>query len=44
VCLADLSTAHLASLIAAGAADAVGYPIAPDVLARKVDRVLRRRR
>ena len=44
VCLADLSNAHLAALIAAGAADAVGYPVAPDVLARKVDRVLRRRR
>ena len=44
VCLAELTTDRLNELVAAGASDAIGYPVSPDALARKVDRVLRRNR
>ena len=44
VCAAKLSAGQLSELVAAGAADVARYPITPDDLARKIDRVLRRGR
>jgi serine/threonine-protein kinase len=44
VCAAGLGAGQISGLVAAGAADALRYPIAPDALARKIDRVLRRGR
>jgi serine/threonine-protein kinase len=44
VCAAGLDTDRMNELVGAGAADVVRYPVTPDTLARKVDRVLRRGR
>lgn len=44
VCAADLDTDRMNELVGAGAADVVRYPVTPDTLARKIDRVLRRGR
>ncbi len=44
ICAAKLSAGQLSELVAAGAADVARYPITPDDLARKIDRVLRRGR
>jgi len=44
VCAEGLSSARMNALVAAGAADVVRYPVTPDTLAKKVDRVLRRGR
>ena len=44
VCLADATIDRIQRLIRAGAADLVGYPVAPDVLVKRLGRVLRRRR
>jgi eukaryotic-like serine/threonine-protein kinase len=44
VCAAKLGADQLNELVAAGAADVARYPITPDGLARKIDRVLRRGR
>ena len=44
VCAAKLNAGQLSELVAAGAADVARYPITPDDLARKIDRVLRRGR
>jgi serine/threonine-protein kinase len=44
VCAARLGAEQLNELVAAGAADVARYPITPDGLARKIDRVLRRGR
>jgi serine/threonine protein kinase len=44
VCAADLSSTRISELVSVGAADVVRYPVAPDTLARKLDRVLRRGR
>jgi serine/threonine-protein kinase len=44
VCAAKLSAGQLSELVAAGASDVARYPITPDDLARKIDRVLRRGR
>jgi len=44
VCAAKLSAGQLSELVASGAADVARYPITPDDLARKIDRVLRRGR
>jgi serine/threonine-protein kinase len=44
VCAADLTTEHMNELVAAGAADVARYPITPDTLARKLERVIRRGR
>jgi serine/threonine-protein kinase len=43
-CLARVDTERMNALIAAGAADVARYPVAPDALAKKVARLLRRRR
>jgi len=44
VCAARLGAGQLNELVAAGAADIARYPITPDGLARKIERVLRRGR
>jgi serine/threonine-protein kinase len=44
VCASELSTDRMNALVAAGAADVARYPVTPDALARKVERVLRRGR
>ncbi|WP_438000094.1 serine/threonine-protein kinase [Sorangium sp. So ce185] len=44
VCAAGLSSDRMNALVAAGAADVVRYPVAPDVLSRKIARVVRRGR
>jgi eukaryotic-like serine/threonine-protein kinase len=44
VCAAGLSVDRIRDLVAAGAADVVRYPVTPDALARKLERVLRRGR
>ena len=44
VCAARLGAGQLNELVAAGAADVARYPITPDGLARKIERVLRRGR
>jgi serine/threonine-protein kinase len=44
VCAAELDQGRINALVAAGAADVVRYPVTPDVLARKLARVLRRGR
>jgi serine/threonine-protein kinase len=44
VCAAGLGTDRMNALVAAGAADVVRYPVTPDVLARKIARVVRRGR
>ncbi|WP_437289574.1 protein kinase domain-containing protein [Sorangium sp. So ce406] len=44
VCAAGLSSERMNALVAAGAADVARYPIAPDVLSRKIARVVRRGR
>ena len=44
VCAAELATPQMNELVAAGAADVARYPITPDALGRKLDRVLRRGR
>ena len=44
VCAAKLGAGQLNELVAAGAADIARYPITPDGLARKIERVLRRGR
>ena len=44
VCAGRLGADQLNERVAAGAADVARYPIAPDGLARKIDRVLRRGR
>ncbi len=44
VCAARLGAGQLNELVAAGAADVACYPITPDGLARKIERVLRRGR
>jgi serine/threonine-protein kinase len=44
VCAAKVSADQLNELVAAGAADVARYPITPDALGRKIDRVLRRGR
>jgi serine/threonine-protein kinase len=44
VCAAHLDTDHMNELVGAGAADVARYPITPDTLARKLERVLRRGR
>ncbi|MFO0587421.1 MAG: serine/threonine-protein kinase [Polyangiaceae bacterium] len=43
VCLADVSTERMNTLIAAGAKDIVPYPVTSDVLARKIRRAARAR-
>jgi serine/threonine-protein kinase len=44
VCAAQLDTERMNELVGAGAADVLRYPVTPDALARKLDRVLRRGR
>ena len=44
VCASGLSVDRIRDLVAAGAADVVRYPVTPDALARKLERVLRRGR
>ncbi|WP_437757868.1 serine/threonine-protein kinase [Sorangium sp. So ce1389] len=44
VCAAGLSSDRMNALVAAGAADVARYPVAPDVLSRKIARVVRRGR
>ena len=44
VCAGRIGADQLNELVAAGAADVARYPITPDGLARKIDRVLRRGR
>jgi serine/threonine-protein kinase len=44
VCAAGLDVARMSEVVAAGAADAARSPVAPDVLGKKVERVLRRGR
>lgn len=44
VCASGLDQERINALVAAGAADVVRYPLTPDVLARKLLRVLRRGR
>ncbi|WP_437735777.1 serine/threonine-protein kinase [Sorangium sp. So ce1335] len=44
VCAAGLSSERMNALVAAGAADVARYPVAPDVLSRKIARVVRRGR
>lgn len=44
VCAAHLDTERMNALVSAGAADVVRYPVTPDALARKIERVLRRGR
>ncbi|WP_437782858.1 serine/threonine-protein kinase [Sorangium sp. So ce1097] len=44
VCAAGLSSERMNALVAAGAADMARYPVAPDVLSRKIARVVRRGR
>jgi serine/threonine protein kinase len=44
VCAAGLTTERMNALVAAGAADVVRYPVTPDVLGKKLARVLRRGR
>jgi serine/threonine-protein kinase len=44
VCARDLTTERMNALVGAGAADVLRYPVAPDKLARKLERVLRRGR
>jgi eukaryotic-like serine/threonine-protein kinase len=44
VCVAGLDSARMNRMIAAGAADVVGYPISAEVLVKKVERLLRRMR
>jgi eukaryotic-like serine/threonine-protein kinase len=44
VCAARLGTEQINELVAAGAADVARYPVAPDALVRKIERVLRRGR
>ncbi|WP_437679233.1 serine/threonine-protein kinase [Sorangium sp. So ce131] len=44
VCAAGLSSDRMNALVEAGAADVVRYPVAPDVLSRKIARVVRRGR
>ncbi len=44
VCASRIGAEQLNELVAAGAADVARYPITPDGLARKIDRVLRRGR
>jgi eukaryotic-like serine/threonine-protein kinase len=44
VSAANLTAMRISELVSVGAADVVRYPVAPDTLARKLDRVLRRGR
>jgi eukaryotic-like serine/threonine-protein kinase len=44
VCAAQLDTERMNDLVGAGAADVVRYPVTPDALSRKIDRVLKRGR
>ena len=44
VCAARLGSGQLNELVAAGAADVARYPITPDGLAKKIERILRRGR
>ena len=44
VCLSNLDVERMNQLIAAGAADALGAPVAVDALAKKLGRLLRKRR
>jgi len=44
VCLSDLDNTRMNKLVSAGAADIMGCPVNGGVLARKVDRLFRRRR
>ena len=44
VCASRIGAEQLNELVAAGAADVARYPITPDALARKIERVLRRGR
>jgi serine/threonine-protein kinase len=44
VCAADLTTDRMNTLVAAGAADVIRYPVTADTLGKKVERVLRRGR
>jgi serine/threonine-protein kinase len=44
VCAAGVTPERMNQLIAAGAADVASYPVTADVLGKKVDRVLRRKR
>jgi serine/threonine-protein kinase len=44
VCIARLDTDRMNELVAAGAADVARYPVTPDALAKKLERVLRRGR
>jgi len=44
VCAAQLDTEAMNELVGAGAADVARYPITPDTLARKLERVMRRGR
>ncbi|WP_437601414.1 serine/threonine-protein kinase [Sorangium sp. So ce590] len=44
VCASGLSSERMNALVAAGAADVTRYPVAPDVLSRKIARVVRRGR
>ena len=44
VCATDLTTERMNELVAAGAADVARYPITPDTLGRKLERVIRRGR
>ena len=44
VCATRLDTDKINTLVAAGASDVARYPITPDALVKKIDRVLRRGR
>jgi serine/threonine-protein kinase len=44
VCAAQLDTDRMNELVGAGASDVLRYPVTPDALARKLERVLRRGR
>jgi DNA-binding NtrC family response regulator len=44
VCISGLEIEGINRLISAGASDVLGYPIAGDCLAKKMDRAIRRRR
>jgi serine/threonine-protein kinase len=44
VCTAGLTTERMNTLVAAGAADVLRYPVTADALSRKLERVLRRGR
>jgi serine/threonine-protein kinase len=44
VCAAQLDTERMNALVGAGAADVARYPVTPDALSRKLERVLKRGR